>query len=65
VQVWASQILVEGASTNQRLSLTTKLDSEAANDVLDRMCELDRVGVDIIAVRGTRTTCRRQHSPPS
>jgi hypothetical protein len=42
--------MVQRTSTNQRLSLATKLDPESGNDVLDRVCQLQRVGVDIVAV---------------
>jgi len=53
LQVWPAAIVVEGASTNQRLSLTTKLDPVASNDILDRMRKLEGFGINVVSARGT------------
>jgi hypothetical protein len=65
MQVWPALIVVEGASSDQRLSLATKLDAVAGNDLLDRMCELEGLGMGAVSDRGVgRALCRHSTSPP-
>ena len=58
MQIWPALIIVKNATTNQRLSLPTQLDAVVGDDLLDGVCELERLGVDAVPV-GDK--CRHKH----